>query len=64
MREAEGICRFYGLEKDVGEGSYVVLRMYDVSGILLNGVKSMYVDSLACVRAKWERASVSGLIGV
>ena len=29
-----------------------VVRMYDVSGKLLNGVKSMYVDNLACVRVK------------
>ena len=29
-----------------------VLRMYDVRGKLLSGVKSMYVDSLACVRIK------------
>ena len=26
--------------------------MYDVDGILLNGIKSMYVNSLACVRVK------------
>ena len=29
-----------------------VLRMHDVHGKLLNGIKSMYVDSLACVRVK------------
>ena len=29
-----------------------VLRMYDVGGKLLSGIKSMYVDSLACVRVK------------
>ena len=27
-----------------------VLRMYDVGGKLLDGIKSMYVDSLAYVR--------------
>ena len=27
-----------------------VLRMYDMGGKLLNGIKSIYVDSLACVR--------------
>ena len=27
-----------------------VLRMYDVSGKLLNGIKSMYVNILACVK--------------
>ena len=26
--------------------------MYDVGGKLLNGIKIMYVDSLACVRIK------------
>ena len=26
--------------------------MYDVSGKLLNGIKCMYVNSLACVRVK------------
>ena len=29
-----------------------VMRMYDVDGKLLNGIKRMYVNSLACVRAK------------
>ena len=33
-------------------GSWQVLRMYDVSGKLLNGIKRMYVNSLACVRIK------------
>ena len=26
-----------------------VLRIFDVSGKLLSGIKNMYVDSLACV---------------
>ena len=26
--------------------------MYDMSGKLLSGIKSMYVDNLACVRVK------------
>ena len=26
--------------------------MYDVGGKLLDGIKSMYIDSLACVRVK------------
>ena len=30
-----------------------VLRMYDVGGKLLNGIKSMSANSLACVRVKW-----------
>ena len=29
-----------------------VLRMCDVGGKLLNSIKSVYVNSLACVRAK------------
>ena len=29
-----------------------LLRMYDVGGKLLNGIKSMYINSLACVRIK------------
>ena len=29
-----------------------ILRMYDVGGKLLSGIKSMYVDSSACVRVK------------
>ena len=32
-----------------GEASWQVLRMYDVGGKLLGGIKSMYVDNLACV---------------
>ena len=30
------------------ETLWQVLRMYDVSGNLLNGIKSVYVKSLAC----------------
>ena len=30
-----------------------LLRMYDVDGKLLNGIKSMYVNSLPCIRVKW-----------
>ena len=29
-----------------------VQRMYNVDGKLLNGIKSMYANSLACVRVK------------
>ena len=32
------------------EALWQVLRMYDVIGKLLSGIKSMYVDSSACVR--------------
>ena len=34
------------------EALWQVLRMYDVGGKLLNNMKSMYVNSLACVRVK------------
>ena len=34
------------------EALWEVLRMYDVGGKLLNGIKSMYVNSLACVGVK------------
>ena len=34
------------------EPLWQVLRMYDVWGKLLNGIKSMYVDSSACLRVK------------
>ena len=34
------------------EALWQVLRMYDVAGKLLNGIKSMYVNSLTCVRIK------------
>ena len=48
----------YGSVK--GEALWQVLRMYDVwgggGGKLLGGIKSMYVDSLACFR---EKGSVS-----
>ena len=35
------------------EASWQVLRMYDVRGKLLSGIKSIYVDCSACVRVKW-----------
>ena len=34
------------------EALWQVLRMYDVGGKRLSGIKSMYVDSPACVRVK------------
>ena len=34
------------------EALWQVLRMYDVGGKLLNGIKSMYLNSLASVRVK------------
>ena len=39
------------------EALWQVLKMYDVGGKLLSGIKSMYVDSSACVRG----VRVSGL---
>ena len=36
----------------IGSMGGQVLRMYDVGGKLLNGMKSVYVNSLACVRVK------------
>ena len=45
------------------ESLWQVLRMYYVDGKLLNGIKSMYVNSLACVRVK-ARIRLSGLIVV
>ena len=53
-------CRVYvsfiDLEKPydrVNRGAlWQELRAHDVSGKLLNGIKSMYVNSLACVRVK------------
>ena len=34
------------------EALWQVLRMYDVGGKLLNGIKSMYVNSLICLIVK------------
>ena len=56
--------------KQIGEKNYdrvnrealwQVLGMYDVSGKLLSGIKSMYVNSLALIRVKGMRAGVSEL---
>ena len=33
-----------------------VLRMYDVGGKILNRIKSMHVNSLACVRVKEDES--------
>ena len=44
---------FMDLEKAYGRinkgALWQVLRTYDVGGKLLNGIKSMYVNSLVCV---------------
>ena len=34
------------------EDLWQVLKIYDVGGKLLSGIKSMYVNSLACVKVK------------
>ena len=39
-------------EKVIREAIWQILRMYNISGKLLNGIKSMYVNSLACLRVK------------
>ena len=41
-----------------------VLRMHDLDGKLLNVIKSMYVDSLVCVRVKEVRVNVLGSLVV
>ena len=47
---------FIDLEKEYDrvnrEALWQVLKMYHVGDKLLNGIKSMYVNSLACVRVK------------
>ena len=57
MRKHEKKCRMYvdfiDLENVYDrvnrEALWQLLRMYDVVGILLSGIKSMCVDSSACV---------------
>ena len=45
------------------ETLWQVLRMYDVGCKLLNDIKNMYVNSLACVRVKGDESECSGSIG-
>ena len=40
-------------DRDKREAVWQALRMYDLGGKLLNRIKSVYVDSQACVRVKW-----------
>ena len=45
-----------------------MLRMYDVCGILLNGIKSNYVESQVCVRVKgggggWRVSGSGSILG-
>ena len=53
MRNHGSVCGFYEKADDRvnSETIWKVLRMYD-GGKLLNGIKSVYVNSLACVRVK------------
>ena len=45
---------FMGMEKGYDrvtrEALWQVLRMYYVGGTLLKGIKSIYINSLACIR--------------
>ena len=47
---------FIDLEKEYDrvnwDGLWQVLRMYDLEGKLLRGVRGMYIDSSACVGVK------------
>ena len=38
------------------ESLWQVLRMYDVGGKLMNGIMSIHVNSLACVRVKGDES--------
>ena len=72
MKKHISFMVFIDLEKAYSrvnrEALWQVLRMYNVKRKLLDGIKSMYVDSLACVRVKGrmhERFRIdSGLIQV
>ena len=43
---------FIDLEKAYDRVNREILRMYNICGKLLNGIKSMYVNNLAFVRVK------------
>ena len=45
------------------EALWQVLRMYDVRGKHLNGIKSIYVDSSACFRVKGGESEWSRIYG-
>ena len=38
------------------ESLWQVTRKYNMDGKLLNGIKSIYVNLLACVRVKWSES--------
>ena len=44
--------KLYDSHKVGREALWELLRMYDVDVKLSNGIKSMYVNSLACIRVK------------
>ena len=46
------VCWFYLPGEGNMKSLCQVLRMYDVDGKLLNDIKSIYVNSLACVTVK------------
>ena len=57
MRKKRRVCAsFMDLEKTydrvIRETLWLVLRMYDVGGKLLYGIKNVYVSSVACIRVK------------
>ena len=60
LKQIDGKARehvgFMDLEKAYNrvnrEGLWQVPRMYELHGKLLNGIKSMYINSLVCVRVK------------
>ena len=56
-RKNVSVCVFYtfgeAYDRVNREALVHVLRMYDIEGKLLGGIKNIYVDSLACVRIKW-----------
>ena len=51
-RMYEGFMDLEVYDSIIRETLWQVLKMYDVGGKLLNGIKSIYVNSLACVRVK------------
>ena len=54
-RKSVGYMRFMDLEKAyerINRESWQLLKMFDVSGKLLNEIKNMHAYSLICVRVK------------
>ena len=45
------------------EALWEVLSVYHERCKLLSGIKSMYVDSLVCVRVKWGESEQSRIVG-